>query len=176
MYSLLYPDMFISSLFHLEPELLLQRGIKNILFDLDNTIVPRDKPKFEQAVEEWLNNLLNLGFRVAIVSNNSPQRVNSLAGPLNVPAVNRAIKPMKKAFKTGITILNAAPENTAVLGDQIFTDILGGNRLGLFTILVVPLEGKEFWATSLLNRRLERLVIKKIERRTAGKSGCFLLK
>ena len=176
MLSLLYPNMFISSLFHLEPEILLQRGIKNILFDLDNTIVPRDKPKCEQAVEDWLKNLLNLGFSVAIVSNNGPERVNSLANPLNSPAVTRAVKPMKRAFKNGLVLLNARPENTAILGDQIFTDILGGNRLDLFTILVVPMEGKEFWATSLFNRRLERPVIKKIEQRTAGKTGCFLLK
>ncbi|MTI84192.1 MAG: YqeG family HAD IIIA-type phosphatase [Firmicutes bacterium] len=176
MYSLLYPDMFISSLFHLEPQILLQRGIKHILFDLDNTIVPRDKPNIEQAVEDWLKKLCNLGFSIAIVSNNGPERVNSLAGPLHIPTVTRAVKPMKRAFKNGLTLLDGKPENTAILGDQIFTDILGGNRLGLFTILVVPLEGKEFWATSLLNRRLEKMVVKKIERRTAGKAGCFLLK
>jgi len=176
LHSLLYPDMYISSLFHLDPELLIKRNIKTILFDLDNTIVRRDMHQFEPAVEKWLKSLLEMGFSLAVVSNNSPRRVNSLVAHLDIPAVTRAVKPSKRAFKNALNLLGARPENTAVLGDQIFTDILGGNRLRLFTILVNPMDGKEFWATSLLNRRLERFVIRRIKRITLGKNGCFLLK
>lgn len=176
MHNLLYPNMYISSLFHLKPEILRKKGIKTILLDLDNTIIPRDSQEFEPEVERWLRGLLEQGFSLAIVSNNSPERVNTLACPLQIPAVTRAVKPMKRAFKKALQLLNVQAENTAVLGDQIFTDILGGNRLGLFTILVNPMKGKEFWATSMFNRRLERLVLRDIKTRTAGKTGCFLLK
>jgi len=173
--NLLYPNMYLTSLFHLEPEILRGKGIKAILLDLDNTIIPRDSQRFEPAVEQWLRDLLDQGFSLAIVSNNSPARVNTLAAPLQIPAVTRAVKPLKRAFKNALNLLGVSVENTAVLGDQIFTDILGGNRLGLFTILVVPMNGKEFWATSMFNRRLEKLVLKNIKRRTAERTGCFLL-
>lgn len=171
----LYPKMYLSSLFDLDPEILRKKDIKAILLDLDNTIVRRDSQRFEPAVEKWLKDLRDQGFSLAIVSNNSPERVNSLAGPLNIPTVSRAVKPMKQAFWRALNLLGARPEHTAVLGDQIFTDILGGNRLGLFTILVVPLKGKEFWATRIFNRRMEKLILMDIKRKTAGKTGCILL-
>lgn len=176
MLKLLYPDVYLSSLFHLDLDLLKQRDIRAILFDLDNTIVPRDGEKLEPAVEKWLQDLLKQGFSLAVVSNNGYQRVNALIGSLSIPAVARAVKPMKRAFKKAMRLLNVEGQNTAVLGDQIFTDILGGNRLKLFTILVQPLEGREFWATSMFNRRLERSVLRDIDHQTSGEKGCFLLK
>jgi HAD superfamily phosphatase (TIGR01668 family) len=88
-----------------------------------------------------------------------------------IPSVTRAIKPRKSPFRRAMKMLGMTPGETAVVGDQIFTDILGGNRLGLYTILVVPMPGKEYWATELINRRLERLVLWRIRQRSAGKEN-----
>lgn len=174
MRKLFFPNMYLSSLFYLEPQVLREKNIKAILLDLDNTIVRRDRREFEPAVKDWLNNLQKQGFSLAIVSNNIPDRVNSLAAPLNIPTVCRAVKPRKRAFQRALDLLEVNPENAAVLGDQILTDIFGGNRLGLFTILVVPMNGKEFWATRLVNRQIEKIVWIYIKKKTAGRAGYFL--
>lgn len=175
MRQLFYPNIYLTSLDYLDTSILKKRGIKAILFDLDNTIVPRDSHYLEPEVEEWLQGLLKQGFSLAIVSNNGSKRVNLFADRLGIPTVSRAVKPFKKAFQRALELLDVKAENAAVLGDQVFTDILGGNRLGLFTILVVPMKGKEFWATRMFNRRMERLVLRDINRRFHGKSGCFIL-
>ncbi|MCF8009780.1 MAG: YqeG family HAD IIIA-type phosphatase [Clostridiales bacterium] len=176
MKKLFYPDMYLSSLCFLDCQALKDKGINNILMDLDNTIIRRDSEQIDPEINKWVKELLQQGFSLAVVSNNSERRVNALAGKLNILTVSKAMKPTKRAFRRGMELLNSRPENTAVLGDQIFTDILGGNRLGLFTILVAPLEGKEFWATRHFNRRIEKLVLMKMRRYINKKTGCIFIK
>ncbi|MDD3705135.1 MAG: HAD hydrolase-like protein [Clostridiaceae bacterium] len=79
---------------------------------------------------------------------------------MKLPAVYKAIKPSKTAFRRAMKLMNSVPANTAVIGDQIFTDVLGGNRLGLYTILVAPISDKEFIWTRII-RKLERHILKK---------------
>ncbi|WP_027365582.1 YqeG family HAD IIIA-type phosphatase [Desulfotruncus alcoholivorax] len=167
MLRILYPHMYVPSILDVDPLELKKRGIKALLMDLDNTIVPRDREEFSQEVVMWLKRLREHGLKLCVVSNNGTARVNKLVAPFNIPYVVRAVKPMRQAFTKGMDILGVKHSETAVVGDQIFTDILGGNRLGLFTILVVPMSGREFWATNLINRRLEKLVLKKISSRVS---------
>jgi len=176
MLRILYPHMYVPSILDIDPLELQKRGIKALLMDLDNTIVPRDREEFSQEVVMWLNKLRKHGLKLCVVSNNGTTRVTKLVEPLSIPSVVRAVKPRRRAFKKGMEILGVTQSETAVIGDQIFTDILGGNRLGLFTILVVPMEGKEFWATRLINRRLEKLVLKKISSKVAHKDRKFKVK
>lgn len=171
MLRLLYPKLYVPSLFHIDLNKLEKMGIRGMLFDLDNTIVPRDCHQFSPAVSRWLKELQRRGFKLCIVSNNGSTRVNALAGQLGVPTVVRAVKPRKRPFLRALEILGISPHETAVVGDQVFTDILGGNRLGLYTILVMPLPGKEFWATELINRRLEKLVLCRFKRKLALQTG-----
>ncbi|GAB6274677.1 MAG: YqeG family HAD IIIA-type phosphatase [Peptococcaceae bacterium] len=159
MLEIFYPRLFVSSLPELDLKHLLRLGIKGILLDLDNTIIPRCTESCSPEIIDWLNKLRGCGFKLCIISNNKSARVKMLAGELEVPAVHYAFKPFKRAFCQALSLLKTAPEETAVIGDQIFTDILGGNRLGLFTILVVPLNGKEHWLTQLINRRLEKALM-----------------
>lgn len=163
--GLLYPKMYVSSVTHIEPEGLYKRGIRCVLFDLDNTVVPRDEDDLPPEVAGWINKLIAQGIKVCVVSNNGPERINRVAGIEEIPSVCRAVKPLKQPFRRAMNMLGVTPEETAVVGDQIFTDILGGNRLGLFTILVVPMPGKEYWATQVLSRRLEKLVLKRIKKK-----------
>lgn len=176
MLRILYPDMYVPAVTEIQPSKLWEIGIRNILIDLDNTIVPRDCEYFSPEIKTWIDNLLDKGFKLCIVSNNSTTRVNNLARQMRVPCVERAVKPLRRAFLRGMHILGARPENTAVIGDQLFTDILGGNRLGLYTILVVPLPGKEFWGTRIINRPLEKIVLYKILRRVPHKDKQYIVK
>ncbi|HCJ78763.1 MAG TPA: YqeG family HAD IIIA-type phosphatase [Desulfotomaculum sp.] len=159
MLEIFYPRLFISSLPELDLKHLLKLGLKGILLDLDNTIIMRGTESCSPEIIDWLNELQGCGFKLCIISNNKSARVKMLAGELKVPAVYYAFKPFKRAFYQALGLIKTAPEETAIIGDQIFTDILGGNRLGLFTILVVPLNGKEHWLTRLINRRLEKALM-----------------
>ncbi len=170
---ILYPNMYVPSVTEINADELTARGIRNLLLDLDNTIVRRDRNKFPPEVEQWLRELRQSGFNLCIVSNNGNVRVNNLAGPLQIPCVVRAVKPLRRAFRLGMRRLNAGVADTAVVGDQIFTDILGGNMMGLFTILVVPMPGGEFWGTRMISRRLEKLVLRRVDRLVSHEDGQY---
>jgi HAD superfamily phosphatase (TIGR01668 family) len=157
-----FPDLVLSSFLDLDRAMLLQRGIRGLVFDLDNTIVRRDASFLSPAADLKLRDLLAGGFRVAIVSNNGSVRVSSLAGTLGVPYVSRAVKPFGAGFKRAMRLTGTGRRETAVVGDQIFTDVLGGNLLGLYTILVRPLPGREFIGTRLISRPLEKLVLARL--------------
>lgn len=162
MLKIFYPKIYAGSLMDIDPVLLLARGIRGILFDLDNTIVCRDERRCSREVVEWLGELRRHGFKMGIVSNNSARRVGDLASYLGLPAVYRAVKPFRRPFVRALRMLGTPPHETALIGDQIFTDILGGNMAGLYTILVAPLEGKEFLGTRLISRPLEKLIMARL--------------
>lgn len=164
MLKILYPKIYVSSLLEIKPDMLKGLGIKGILFDLDNTLIRRDSDSFSPEVSEWLFELRKRGFKLGIVSNNSSKRVGAIAGPMALPAVHRAVKPWVRPFRRAMKLLGTSPRETALIGDQIFTDIFGGNLSGLYTILVVPMKGKEFWGTRLISRPLERIVLARLKK------------
>lgn len=165
-FNLLYPKLYVPSLFDINVNDLYKAGIRGILFDLDNTIISRNADVFSTEVSSWLKEILNNNFKACIISNNNAKRVYKLAGELDLPAICYAIKPRRKPFRQALELLGTCPEQTAVVGDQVFTDILGGNRLGMFTILVMPMNGKEFWATRLISRQLEKYVLSLLKKRS----------
>ncbi|MGI6097048.1 MAG: YqeG family HAD IIIA-type phosphatase [Dethiobacteria bacterium] len=164
MLKLLCPDLFLDNIYALDHKYLKERGIKGIITDLDNTLVPWNERSFYPRLGSWLRELQREGLKVCIVSNNSHQRGAEMADALGVPAVWKAVKPRRIAFRRALKMLNLAPEEVAVIGDQIFTDILGGNRLSLYTILVTPINKREFIGTRIM-RCLERLVISQLKKR-----------
>jgi len=169
-FSLLYPELYVPSLFDIDLEALRKKGINSLIIDLDNTIMPRGARRPEQAVEEWLSRVREQGFRLCIVSNSRDSSVRELTHRLGVPVIIRAVKPRRRPFVRALELMGATREETAVIGDQIFTDVLGGNRLGLYTILIDPLDGKEFIGTRLISRPLERLFLPRIKKRIGGKT------
>jgi len=162
--KIFYPKMYVTSVTEIKPEILKDLGIKGVLFDLDNTIVRRDSDRFTPDVAEWLSELRSLGFKLGIVSNNSRKRVGAIAGSLAMPGVHRAVKPWVGPFRRALRLLGTSSRETALIGDQIFTDIFGGNLTGLYTILVVPMQGKEFLGTRLLSRPLEKVVLARFKK------------
>lgn len=164
MFKKLTPDLYVKSVFHIDLDDLHKRGIKAIITDLDNTLVAWDDPLPNEKLLGWLKGVQGSGFSVYIVSNNSKERVRKFAEAFGVPAISKATKPRRGAFRTACDELGVKPEEAAVVGDQIFTDVLGGNRLGLYTILVVPVSGKEFIGTKFV-RTIERFVLRSLKKR-----------
>ncbi len=137
-------------------------GYTNLLVDVDNTIARRDSDEVEEKALRKILNLLdcNRGWKICLVSNiifgkEREMRVRKIADSMGLPAITAKFfnrKPYPDPFLKGMKILESQPENTAIIGDQVFTDIIGGNRLGLLTVLIKPL-GPDHWTTTLMGRR-----------------------
>lgn len=160
----LYPDRYCQSLFQINWQQLHQHGIKALIFDLDNTITLWNSNHIDSSTRELIARLKELGFRMCILSNNSPARVETVAETLNIFYVARARKPSRKAYRQCLALMQCEGAETAVIGDQIFTDVLGGNRAGLYTILVAPRDKREYLGTRL-SRRAEFFILPFIKRR-----------
>lgn len=156
--KLLTPDQQLDSIFEVDVEYLQSLGIKGIITDLDNTLVPWNDRNITPRLAEWFAMLRKRGFELYIISNNSRDSGGQLALELEIPAIFYAVKPRKRAFQKALDHMKLQSNQVAVIGDQIFTDVLGGNRLGLYTILVTPISEKEFFWTKLM-RMLEKLVL-----------------
>lgn len=169
--SVFVPDLYVPSVYAVDAERLARRGIRGIVTDLDNTLVAWNEPEAPDRLVHWLDDLRRSGFRVCIVSNNKEVRVRPFAEALDIPAVFEAGKPRNRAFRRALDLLGTSPRETAVIGDQIFTDIAGGNRMGMYTILVVPISDKEWVGTRLmriLERQIMRYVTRKLKNRPEG--------
>lgn len=153
------PDFYYESVFDIDLGELKKNGVKNLLIDLDNTLVPWGEDKVTEHLIKWLKDLQQDGFSICILSNNIEKRASNLSKMTGLPYIALARKPAKRAFELGLKKIDADKRQAAVIGDQIFTDILGGKRTGLKTVLVVPLSKNEFWGTKIV-RKFEKLVLK----------------
>jgi HAD superfamily phosphatase (TIGR01668 family) len=160
--KLLYPEKFYSSIFEIDLEELRKEKITGIIIDLDNTLVAWDKRETTEELHRWLDEVRERGFKLCIVSNSRSARAKEVAREVGLPMIAEAWKPRRKAFRAAMDVLGTSTSETAVIGDQVFTDVLGGNRMNLKTVLVVPISDKELWTTRLL-RRLERRILRKIK-------------
>lgn len=152
------PDFFVNSLLEIPLDVLKDKGIQGLIIDLDNTLTNWNCSVIDKEICKWLADLEKQGFKIIIVSNNSSERIEASLSKLNLPYVPYALKPRKRAFLKAMKILGTTVNTTAVIGDQLFTDILGGKRLGLTTILVPPLNKKEFIGTRIM-RKLEKIIL-----------------
>lgn len=155
---MLSPDHYYTSVTSIDLAGLRGGGVRYLLMDLDNTLLPRDSSEISPAVLEWIALLPERGMAACLVSNNWHAHVHDVAVEIGLPIVAKALKPFPKAFRRGLAVLGAAPRESAVIGDQIFTDVLGGNLLGMTTVLVSPLSTSDLPHTLLL-RHLERRVL-----------------
>ncbi|HBQ94620.1 MAG: YqeG family HAD IIIA-type phosphatase [Firmicutes bacterium] len=160
MIKLFQPRLFLTSIFELDLNRLHARGVRGLIMDLDNTLVGWNRPELSHELKAWFQAVRNQGFKMCIVSNNLTERVDQFAEQVGVMAIPKAAKPRRRSFRIAMKRMGTANHNTAVIGDQVFTDILGGNRLRLFTILVHPIDAHEYWTTRLV-RRLEHYVVKR---------------
>lgn len=137
--SVLRPDAYYTSVNAIDLDDLDSRGIRGVLLDLDNTILPRDSGVIPPSARDFARALEQRGIKVCLVSNNWHHRVSSVADDLGFMLVSKALKPLPFAFRRGMRLMGVAPAETATIGDQVFTDVLGGNLAGTHTVLVQPL-------------------------------------
>lgn len=158
MLKLFLPDQHVKSVFEIKPEDLKERGVKGIITDLDNTLVEWDRPDATPKLIEWFENMQQHNIQVTIVSNNVEKRVRLFSDPLGIPFIYKARKPMGRAFKKAIRNMDVDRNEIVVIGDQLMTDVLGGNRMKLYTILVVPVAQTDGFFTKF-NRQMERRIL-----------------
>ena len=164
MYNKFLPSEFVKSVYDISPERLKEKGIRGIITDLDNTLVEWDRPLATPKLAAWLKSMKDAGIQVTIVSNNSELRVKSFADPLGIPFIFKARKPMGKAFRKALHLMDVKREEVVVIGDQLLTDVVGGNRNKLHTILVVPVAKSDGFFTRF-NRLVERRIFRSLKRK-----------
>lgn len=152
------PDEHVKSVFDIQPEKLKAKGIKGIITDLDNTLVAWDAPDATPEVIQWFQLMKDHDIKVTIISNNNQKRVQIFSEPLGTPFVFSARKPLSKAFRAASKEMGLKKEEVVVIGDQLMTDVLGGNYAGFRTILVVPIVQSDGRITKF-NRQVERRIL-----------------
>lgn len=166
---ILYPNMLLNSVTEITPEILEKNKINALILDVDNTLI-NIKQELSEDVKNWVKYMKENNIKLYILSNtNDKQKVGKVSKTLDIPYVNLAKKPFKKGFLKVQTILQEKPENIAAVGDQIFTDVIGGNRCNMFTILVEPIQKKEYWYTSW-KRPIENIIKNKYKKSKTQKS------
>ena len=124
------------TIYDIDPAALARRGVRLLLADLDNTLVPYGVPEPTQQVRDWTAELQKHGVTLFVLSNNRhPQRPERFCKALGVPYIGHAGKPKPGSFYKAMEQMGCTPAQTASVGDQIFTDILGGSRAGVTTLL-----------------------------------------
>mgnify|MGYP000864616568 CR=1 FL=1 len=161
MHRYLIPDERVRSIYDIQLDRLKEKGIYSLIIDLDNTLTAWNSPEVSPALRQWVKRAKSEGFKICLLSNNGEKRVEKYAKELDIIPIWKAGKPGRRGFRKALEHLGCKEEDCAVIGDQIFTDMIGGNRVGLYTILVTPIARKEFIGTRLV-RLLEGIVLKRL--------------
>ncbi len=156
--KILCPKETCCSLFDLNVDRLWDKGIRGLMLDIDNTIARHHIETVTPEQKDWVHKAKERGFRICLVSNALPQRVQAFSHQFDIPGVPNALKPLPRAFLKGLRYLSLPANEVAMVGDQLFTDVFGANRLGLYTVLVDPFAKKEPLHTRLI-RSLEFWVL-----------------
>ena len=155
---MLSPDLYLNQVRDIDLDALRAQGVDTLLMDLDNTLLPRDSSIVPDEIATWAASLPGRGFRVCLVSNNWHERVHEVAEELGFKLVAKAVKPLPFAFWRALKLMGVRRRQCAVVGDQMFTDVLGGKLLGIKTIMVLPLSQSDLPHTLLL-RHVEKLLL-----------------
>lgn len=168
---LLKPKMYQKSIYAIDYSRLKQSGIKCLLFDLDNTCVGYHEKNPTKELKQLFQKLTNMGFRIIIFSNAMPKRLIPF-GNLGVECHPASQKPLMRNFKKILMKYDYQKEEVCIIGDQLFTDIVGGNRVGIVTCLVEPLSNEDFILTKIF-RMMEGHSFQKMEKKGMLKKGVY---
>jgi uncharacterized protein len=157
MCRLFYPDDYINSTYDIDFAALFREGYRGLIFDIDNTLVPHDAPADERS-KVLFSYLKELGFRIILISNNKEARVKMFNDEVQVAYIYLAHKPGKESFLRAMDMLETDAKTTIMIGDQLFTDILGAKNAGIRNILVKPIHPKEK-PHIMLKRLLEKIIL-----------------
>lgn len=158
------PDEHVPSIFDITPQKLSKMGIKGVITDLDNTLVEWNRADATPELMQWIEQMRDEGIVITVVSNNNERRVRQFSDPVPLPFIYKARKPMVKSFRRAMRDMQMQTDEIVIVGDQILTDVLGGNRLGAHTILVVPIARNDSWYTKV-NRKMEQYILAWMKRK-----------
>lgn len=156
--ALFKPRMRIGRMIDITPAMMDSLGIKALLLDIDNTMTTHNNPVPADGVTDWVERMRSLGFTLMVVSNNNGERVRKFSDLLGLEFEGSAKKPLPVGFRRACGRLGIRPEEAAVVGDQLFTDMLGGNLLGAYTVLVEPYEPEDM-IFFRIKRACERIIM-----------------
>lgn len=161
MFKKLIPNFYYDDISCINIQKLKELNIQYVICDLDNTLDSHNTAVPSQKALDFLNSLKDSGFTVCIISNGKHERVKKYLSDYPLDFIAKAGKPLKKSYLTAMSKIGAKPSETAFIGDQIFTDVLGANTVGLTTILVTPIESIEN-SFFYIKRALEKIIKSKI--------------
>ena len=154
------PNLRVPGIADIDLASLREQGFEGLLLDLDNTLLAWKSSDMPDSSAMWVESAKQLGMKPCIVSNTHyPKRLNRIAGELGIPAVAHALKPRGHGFAKAAELIGCELGRTVVVGDQLLTDIWGGNRVGAYTILVNPMHPMEFIGTKV-SRLIERVIFR----------------
>lgn len=157
MNHILYPDEYLPSAYKIDYDKLYQKGIRGLIFDIDNTLVPHGEPADRRALDLFCH-LKELEIRCVLLSNNKEPRVRMFAEKAGVRYIFKAKKPLPKNYRQAMELMGTDCSNTVFIGDQIFTDIVGAKLAGIHAILVEPIDPKEE-IQIVIKRYFEKIVL-----------------
>lgn len=166
------PDNYYPSIYKIDYQTLKKENINTLLFDIDNTITKVDDLNVPQETIELMENLKKQEFKILLFSNNHQQRAFPVAQKLNLPLLSDAGKPEKKAYAKALNTLNSTKENTAAIGDQLLSDVVGAKKYGIKVILVDQLSKENNIQTGLA-QKLQKYMIKKLSKYKLFKIGNY---
>ncbi|NLP35286.1 MAG: YqeG family HAD IIIA-type phosphatase [Clostridiales bacterium] len=152
-----YPKRIADSAYKIDYNKLYQEGYRGLLFDIDNTLVEHGADASKRAIELFAK-LKRIGFQYCLISNNKKERVMRFNREIGAHHIYNARKPSRKNYIAATKIMGTTIKNTVFIGDQLFTDVYGANRIGMMTYLVKPIHPKEE-IQIVLKRKLERIVL-----------------
>ncbi|HIR14185.1 MAG TPA: YqeG family HAD IIIA-type phosphatase [Candidatus Choladousia intestinavium] len=152
-----YPDEYLDSAYDINYEEFYKKGYRGVIFDIDNTLVPHGAPADERA-KDLFARLKAIGYSCCLLSNNQRPRVEMFNREIQVNFIENAHKPSRKNYRKAMELMKTREKNTLFVGDQLFTDVYGAKRTGIYSILVKPIHPKEE-IQIVLKRYLERIVL-----------------
>lgn len=171
--SLFKPDYYISNFQNLDFNRLKKAGIKLLCCDIDNTLVAFNDPDSNRKVHEFIEKAKSNGIDVCLLSNAAPERAKRFSKDLGVEKVYYlSFKPLGHNFKKAMKHFGVTKKQTALIGDQLMTDMLGGHLAGVYTILTAPITDNDKWDTKI-NRFFENFVYRHWKRKGTFKKGDF---
>ncbi len=156
---LLKPNIKIERVTDITPEILKKYNITDLILDVDNTLSTHHGQVLTDGLEEWLELMKQEGIGLMVLSNSKEERVKPFAAKINLPFISLGLKPLPFGYRRALKALGSKRKNTAIVGDQIFTDVLGGNMVGVKTLLLTPIK-LETTKGFRFKRWLERIVFK----------------
>ena len=158
MFKSFYPDCYMNSTYEIDFDAYYEKGYRGVIFDIDNTLVEHGVPADERAIS-FFKRLDEIGFKYMMISNNKEPRVKMFCDAVGgAPYIYKAGKPKPDNYYAAMKRMGTDNSNTLFVGDQVFTDVWGANKAGVYSILVKPIDPKEE-IQIVLKRYLEKIVL-----------------